>query len=53
MDSKILNFYAFNSAEYQVARDKWNDVNLEIYHIENIVKHWDSPVHTAALRWKI
>ena len=20
---------------------------------ENIVKHWDSPVHTAALRWKI
>ena len=32
MDSKILNFYAFNSADYQVARDKWNDVNLEIYH---------------------
>ena len=20
---------------------------------ENIVKHWDTPVHTAALRWKI
>ena len=32
MDSKILNFYAFNSAEYEVARDKWNDVNLEIYY---------------------
>jgi ABC-2 type transport system permease protein len=32
MDSKILNFYAFNSADYKVARDKWKDVNLEIYH---------------------
>ncbi|WP_460218680.1 ABC transporter permease/M1 family aminopeptidase [Psychroserpens sp. MEBiC05023] len=32
MDSKILNFYAYNSAEYEVKRDKWNDVNLEIYH---------------------
>ncbi|GAA4975498.1 M1 family aminopeptidase [Algibacter aquimarinus] len=32
MDSKILNFYAFNSAKYEVVKDKWNDVNLEIYY---------------------
>jgi ABC-2 type transport system permease protein len=32
MDSKILNFYAFNSAEYQVKKDKWGDVDLEIYY---------------------
>ena len=32
MDSKILNFYAFNSAKYEVVQDKWNDVNLEIYY---------------------
>ncbi|WP_299276970.1 M1 family aminopeptidase [uncultured Psychroserpens sp.] len=32
MDSKILNFYAFNSAEYEVKRDKWKDVDLEIYY---------------------
>jgi ABC-2 type transport system permease protein len=32
MDSKILNFYAFNSAKYEVMRDKWNDVDLEIYY---------------------
>lgn len=32
MDSKILNFYAFNSAEYEVKTDKWKDVNLEIYY---------------------
>ncbi|WP_204345872.1 ABC transporter permease/M1 family aminopeptidase [Psychroserpens algicola] len=32
MDSKILNFYAYNSAAYEVKRDTWNDVNLEIYY---------------------
>jgi len=34
MDSKILNYYAFNSAKYEVKKDKWNDVNLEIYYHE-------------------
>lgn len=32
MDIPMLNFYAFNSARYEVKRDKWNDVNLEIYY---------------------
>ncbi|OJV54668.1 MAG: hypothetical protein BGO31_06775 [Bacteroidetes bacterium 43-16] len=32
MDNPILNFYAFQSARYKVKRDKWNDVNLEIYY---------------------
>ncbi|MFH4965589.1 M1 family aminopeptidase [Gaetbulibacter sp. M235] len=32
MDSKILNFYAFNSAKYEIKKDTWHDVNLEIYH---------------------
>ncbi len=32
MDSPILNFYAYLSADYQVKRDKWNDVNIEIYY---------------------
>lgn len=32
MDSKILNFYAFNSARYEVKKDTWHDVNLEIYY---------------------
>jgi len=34
MDSKILNFYAFNSANYKVKKDKWEDVSLEIYYHE-------------------
>lgn len=32
MDSPILNFYAYLSARYLVKRDKWKDVNIEIYY---------------------
>ena len=32
MDSPILNFYSVLSARYQVKRDRWNDVALEIYY---------------------
>ena len=32
MDSKILPFYSFMSARYAVRRDKWNDVDIEIYY---------------------
>lgn len=32
MDRPILNFYSFLSARYQVLRDKWNDINIEIYY---------------------
>ncbi len=34
MDSPILNFYAFNSGRYEVARDQWRDVKLEIYYLK-------------------
>ncbi len=32
MDSKMLNFYSFLSAEYEVLREKYKGINLEIYH---------------------
>ena len=32
MDAPILNLYSLNSARYMVRRDRWNDVNLEIYY---------------------
>lgn len=32
MDQKMLSFFAYNSARYEVKRDKWNDVNIEIYY---------------------
>ena len=31
---KILNFFSFNSARYSVKRDRWNDVDLEVYYHE-------------------
>ncbi len=32
MDAPILDFYAFLSARWNVARDRWNDVAIEVYH---------------------
>ena len=32
MDRPMVNFYAVVSARYEVMRDKWKDVNLEIYY---------------------
>ena len=32
MDQPILNFYAFQSARYEVVHDQWNDVKIEVYH---------------------
>ncbi len=32
MDAPMCNFYSIISARYAVKRDKWNDVNLEIYY---------------------
>jgi len=32
MDSKILNFYAFNSARYEVKKEMYNGISLEIYY---------------------
>ena len=31
-DAPILHFFSMQSARYAVKRDKWNDVNLEIYY---------------------
>jgi ABC-2 type transport system permease protein len=32
MDCPILNFYSFLSARYEVKKDKYNDINIEIYY---------------------
>ncbi|MFP2928778.1 ABC transporter permease/M1 family aminopeptidase [Pyxidicoccus sp. 3LG] len=40
MDQPILNFFSVLSARYEVKRDTWRDVKLEIYH---------HPTHTYAL----
>ncbi len=32
MDAPMMNYYAFLSAEYEVKRDQWNDVAIEVYY---------------------
>ena len=32
MDNKILNFYSIISARFEVMKDKWNGIDLEIYY---------------------
>ncbi len=32
MDAPIQNFYSYLSADYAVARDQWNDVDLAVYY---------------------
>lgn len=32
LDQKALNFYSFISGRYEVARQKWNGVDLEVYY---------------------
>ncbi|WP_298224617.1 M1 family aminopeptidase [Flavobacterium sp.] len=32
VDQKSLNFYSFISARYEVARKKWNGIDLEVYY---------------------
>ncbi|MEZ4883428.1 MAG: M1 family aminopeptidase [Chitinophagales bacterium] len=32
LDHPSLNFYSFISARYEVARDKWKDVDVEVYY---------------------
>jgi len=32
LDKPVLNFYSFLSARYEVKREKWNDVDLEVYY---------------------
>jgi ABC-2 type transport system permease protein len=34
MDSPILHFYSFLSADYKVKRDRWKDVAIEVYYHE-------------------
>ena len=34
LDHASLNFYSFISARYEVAREKWKDIDVEVYHIK-------------------
>jgi ABC-2 type transport system permease protein len=59
LDHKSMNFFSFMSARYEVAREKWNDVDLEVYyqkeHVVNVPRMLNSmrkalTYYTEALR---
>lgn len=35
MDAPIWNFFSFLSADYEVAKDQWHDVAIEVYYIHD------------------
>ncbi|HBY64353.1 MAG TPA: hypothetical protein DEH78_31415 [Solibacterales bacterium] len=41
VDRASMNFYSFMSASYQVAREEWNGIRLEVYHHPE--HHWNVP----------
>jgi ABC-2 type transport system permease protein len=46
MDKPIWNFYSIVSARYAVMKDKWNDVNLEIYYHPEHTYNLESMMHS-------
>ncbi len=32
LDGKMINYYAILSAEYEIMKDRWNDIDIEIYY---------------------
>jgi ABC-2 type transport system permease protein len=41
LDHSSLNFYSFMSANYEVAREEWNGIKLEVYYIKE--HPWNVP----------
>jgi len=48
LDRASLNFYSFLSARYEVAREQWNDVKLEVYYLKD--HPWNVPKMLASMR---
>lgn len=48
LDHFALNFYAFMSADYTVAREKWNGLNVEVYFLKE--HPWNVPKMLRSMR---
>jgi len=47
-DHPGLNFYSFLSADYQVAREQWNGINIEVYYLKE--HPWNVPKMLNSVR---
>jgi ABC-type transport system involved in multi-copper enzyme maturation permease subunit len=48
LDHPSMNFYSFISGRYQVAREEWNGVKVEVYHIPEHA--WNVPRMVSAVK---
>ncbi len=46
-DTPILHFYSFLSARYEVVRDQWKDVKIEVFHHKGHDKNVDQMIASA------
>lgn len=46
LDHKSLGFYSFVSADYEVVREKWNDIDVEVYYHEEHPYNVDKMVNS-------
>src|SRR4029434_1894625 len=51
-EEPILPNFCFTSARYKVARDRWNDVTLEIYYDPKHPFNIDAMMATATRAWE-
>lgn len=49
MDQKMLNFYSFLSGKYKLQRDKWKNVNIEIYYHPHHNKNIDKMIESTKM----
>ena len=49
MDQKILNFYSFLSGKYKVKKDKWKNVNIEVYYHPQHNKNIDRMIEATKM----
>jgi ABC-2 type transport system permease protein len=47
MDTPILNFYSYLSADYSVRRDRWKDVVIEVYYHGSHTYNIDRMIHAV------
>jgi aminopeptidase N len=47
MDTPIMNFYDFLSAEYETRRDRWNDIDIEIFYHKPHTYNLDRMIESA------
>jgi hypothetical protein len=48
---KCWIFYAYNSAKYEVKRDKWKNINIEIYYHKGTSYNLERMISGVKNRW--